>query len=178
MSREIDSTRLPNRQSIRLPDYDYSQNGAYFITICTWNQKSMFGDIAGCEMCLNETGVIVSRQWNMLPERNTHVLIDEWIVMPNHLHGIVILTDAIRNTQGSDENNVMPKIRKGIGRIIGAFKTASTNAINEYFNGTTRKIWQRNYYERIIRNEKEHENIRCYILENPARWAVDKGNSE
>ncbi len=150
------------RRSLRLKGYDYSQAGAYFVTICTRGRTCVFGDIALSIMQLNENGVIAQKAWNALPEHYHHVSLDAFVVMPNHVHGIIILTDD-------------PKLH-ALSEIVRAFKTFSARAINHH-NGTRGAfMWQRNYYEHIVRNENELSRIRRYIVDNPACWAKDGNN--
>jgi REP element-mobilizing transposase RayT len=183
------------RRSIRLHDYDYSQPGAYFVTICALDRECLFGDVRCGKMALNELGKIVAESWQWLERQYEYVVLDEWVVMPNHLHGIVVITDCRGGSRtcgmgrgdlhtggtgrggsrtaptGSDQ----PK-RKPLGRLIGAFKTVSTKQVNEIHNTPGAKLWQRNYYEHIIRNENELNRIRAYIAQNPAKWEFDREN--
>ncbi len=136
-------------------------------------------------MALNELGEIVAESWQWLERQYEHVEMDEWVVMPNHLHGIIMITDCRGGSRtggmgrggsrtaptGSDQ----PK-RKPLGRLIGAFKTVSTKRVNQIHNTPGAKLWQRNYYEHIIRNENELNRIRAYIAQNPAKWEFDREN--
>ena len=169
------------RKSIRLPGYDYSQAGYYFVTICCDQRQCMFGDIVDGAMQLNPFGEIVSETYQLL-SRYSHVNLDEWIVMPNHFHGIIVLADkpcrgVSRNapTVNSDIQpiNCEPK-RKPLGRLIGVFKTVSTKNINIICGTPGAKVWQRNYYEHIIRNETSLNKIRQYIVNNPLSWQNDQ----
>ena len=178
------------RRSIRLQDYDYSQPGAYYVTICALDRKCLFGDVRGGKMALNELGEIVAESWQWLERQYEHVEIDEWVVMPNHLHGIIVITDCRDGSRGDepclDESgrggsrtaptgSDQPK-RKPLGRLIGAFKTVSTKRVNEIYNTPGAKLWQRNYYEHIIRSDDEMNRIRKYISQNPANWEFDREN--
>jgi len=144
-----------HRRSIRLKGYDYSQNGAYFITICNQNRECLFGEIIGQKMILNDVGKMIDYQWNELQNKFNNIQLDEYIVMPNHFHGIII------------------------GKIIGAFKSITTH---EYIKGVKKynwpsfnnAIWQRNYYEHIIRHEESLNKIREYIINNPMNWINDE----
>lgn len=161
-----------HRRSIRLQGYDYTRAGAYFVTICTQNREHLFGEVVTGEMRLNEMGRIVAETWRWLATQYDYVELDEWIVMPNHLHGIIVITD---NCRGGSRTAPTVK-RKPIGRLIGAFKTVSTKRINEHRGTPGFPIWQRNYYEHIIRNEDDLEAIRRYIACNPLRWHLDREN--
>ncbi len=179
---------IHHRRSIRLKGYDYSQAGAYFVTVCTQNRECLFGEIADFEMRLNEYGRVVNETWEWLRQQYSRVDLDEWIVMPNHLHGIILMTDkndlndsgrgGSRTAPTSRDSGIVPAPtkRKPLGRLIGAFKTVSTKRINEIRATAGAQVWQRNYYEHIIRDEKELNRIREYIAANPALWANDENN--
>lgn len=176
---------MKNRRSIRLPNYDYASNGAYFVTICTQNKQYWFGDIIDGKMILNKYGIIVSESWKWLHDQYDYIKLDAHIIMPNHLHGIIIIYHQIgdlRCTGGSryigdlcfmGDSRIAPTKFKSLGRLIGAFKTVSTKRINEIYYDGQIKLWQRNYYEHIIRNEIELNNIRKYINDNPIKWEYD-----
>ncbi|MBR9977665.1 MAG: transposase, partial [Bacteroidetes bacterium] len=132
---------IHQRRSIRLKGYDYSQEGAYFVTICVDNQECLFGDIVDGKMFLNQAGEIVVDSWTWLTQQYNYVDLDEWIIMPNHLHGIITIMD------GRCESNARTTSigqRKSIGRIIGAFKTVSTKRINILHQNVCARLWQRN----------------------------------
>lgn len=177
---------IHHRRSVRLKNYDYSQAGAYFVTICTQNKECLFGTITDGTMTLNEAGKMVQAVWDELPVNYPDTEIDQFIVMPNHVHGIVVivgapLVGAPSNEQRSPENRAGTRPAPTLGDIVGAFKSISTHeythGINKYqwpsFPG---KLWQRNYYEHIIRNEDELNKIRNYISQNPAQWVEDEEN--
>ncbi len=163
-----------NRRSIRLPGYDYSKNGAYFVTICTQNRECLFGTIVDGEMQLNQFGKIAADTWNWLRNQYNYVVLDQWVVMPNHLHGIIVINNDCRG--GS---RTAPTVnRKPLGRLIGAFKTVSTKHINQIRTTPGVRIWQRNYWEHIIRNDGDLNRIRQYIMDNPIKWETDRENLE
>jgi len=157
------------RRSIRLKDYDYSQEGAYFVTICTQKHKPLLGEIRNAEMVLNEYGKIVAECWQWLSKQYRHVALDEWVVMPNHMHGIVIICRGGSRTAPTENY-------KPLGRLIGAFKTTSTKRINVLQSTSGNRVWQRNYYEHVIRNEDDLNEISQYILDNPVQWDMDENN--
>ena len=159
-----------HRRSIRLKDYNYSQVGAYFVTICTKDSECLFGDIVEKENKLNEYGQIVVDCWGWLSNQYSYVDLDEWIIMPNHLHGIVVINDECRGGSRTAPTH------KPLGRLIGAFKTVSTKQINQIRNTPGISVWQRNYYEHIIRNETELNSIREYVMCNPLKWDEDTEN--
>jgi REP element-mobilizing transposase RayT len=164
-----------HRRSIRLKGYDYTQAGAYFVTICTQDRACLFGDVVDGQMRVNECGQVVADSWLWLSVRYLHVDLDEWVVMPNHLHGIIILTgpdDRGGSRTAPTEN------RKPLGRLIGAFKTISTKRLNGLRNAPRVPVWQRNYYEHIVRSEESLTRIRSYITDNPARWDEDRENPQ
>lgn len=160
-----------HRRSVRLKGYDYSQAGAYFVTICTQNRRCMFGDIADGQMALNDAGWMVQAVWDELPNHYADVELDSFIVMPNHVHGIVVLRDMV----GAGFKPA-PTKRHGLPEIIRGFKTFSSRYINGMRNTPGTKLWQRNYYEHIIRNETELNQIREYIVNNPLQWELDREN--
>ncbi|MDF0666327.1 MAG: hypothetical protein P0119_09705 [Nitrospira sp.] len=164
-----------HRRSIRLKGYDYAQAGAYFVTMCTQNRACLFGNVVDGQMRLNECGQVVADSWLWLSARYPHVDLDEWVVMPNHLHGIIILTGP----DGRGGSRTAPtENRKPIGRLIGAFKTVSTKRLNTMHNSPGVPVWQRNYYEHIVRSEEALIHIRRYIVGNPAHWEEDRENPQ
>jgi len=180
------------RRSIRLKDYDYTQAGAYFVTICTQDRTCLFGEVVDGCMGLNGAGQMLAAMWNGIPARLPGVEIDAFVVMPNHLHGIILLADAVgaplvgahaHAAVNRATTRVAPTDISRLGDVVGAFKSLATV---EYVRGvkTTRwpafrvRLWQRNYYEHIIRNEQSLNRIRQYIDENPLRWAFDDENPQ
>ena len=157
--------KLPNRKSIRLKAYDYSQPGAYFVTVVTNNRKPLFGEIVEGKMLLNALGEYVDRAWVWLGTRYPYVELDEYVVMPNHLHGIIFITDC-------------GKQRKSLGQLIGAFKTRTARQNNLILGASGQMLWQRNFFERIIRNDRELQRARQYIANNPLRWELDAENPD
>lgn len=178
---------IHRRRSIRLKEYDYRRAaGAYFITICSWNNECLFGSILDGKMQLNENGQIVEGEWLQTGVVRPNVKLDTFVVMPNHIHGIIILNEdggTIQSVVGATRRvaptgRPMGPVSGSIGAIIGQYKSIVTKRINKMRNTTWFNIWQRNYYEHIIRNENELNRIREYIRNNPARWAEDENNPE
>lgn len=190
---------IHHRQSIRLLDYDYSQVGAYFVTICAWQRECQFGAIVDNTMVLNDMGRIVADEWERTPKLRTNVELDVWTVMPNHFHGIILIHDdtvgahrrapdfdvrsdlGIRhgmfNAEKTGACNAPLRRQSGsLGSVVAGFKSATTKRINTYRNNAGCPVWQRNYYERVIRNENELSRAREYIVNNPQKWALDKEN--
>ncbi len=167
--------RKPNR----LNDFDYSNCGCYFITICTHNRIHHFGEIMSGTMKLNEFGEIAAENWNSIPLHFHNVLLDEFIVMPNHIHGIIGIID---NPKGNPQvANINPQIGKKldrskmlVSRIVQQYKASVTRDINN-LNKIEFK-WQRSFYDHIIRNERSYENIQSYIFYNPIKWEMDIEN--
>lgn len=155
-----------NRKLVRMKGYDYSQPGSYYVTVNTHKNVCHFGKVAGNKTILNGFGRIVESQWRWLAERYNHVKLDEYIVMPNHLHGILTIKSGIAVGNGRDRS-LQRKI-KPLPELIGAFKTTSSKLIHSA--GLAGFQWQKSYYDRIVRNDMDLERIREYIRNNPARW--------
>lgn len=223
-----------HRRSIRLKGYDYAGLGAYYITICVWGRECLFGEIIDGKMILNEFGRIVYEEWAITPEKRTNIILDVFVVMPNHLHGIFIITEnrgrialdgKSRETHGDKPGcsgelhggNPRCKVEtygngpgytgekpgenprcKGVlqyapthtshtshtsgglrspsqtvGAIVRGFKGAATKRVNQLRDAPGSPVWQRDFYERIIRNQNEFDRIRRYIVNNPANWNKD-----
>ena len=174
-----------HRRSIRLKGYDYSQPGAYFITICTHQRQCLFGEIIDGEMSLNEYGVIVRSHWLRLPQYYSNLKLDEFVVMPNHLHGILILSNASIEASSSavSPNKLLihppefvtkPAPKPGVSEIVRGFKTFSSRRINQKRKAPNTPVWQRTYYDRIIHNSIAFQATQNYIQTNPHRWNKDQ----
>ncbi|MDD5702689.1 MAG: transposase [Dehalococcoidales bacterium] len=161
----------PRRRNIRLPGYDYTGQGAYFITICTCDHQNLFGHISQDKMCLNPCGESVDSVWKGLPLHYPEVKNDVFIIMPNHVHGIIIIQEARRAGP-----RPAPTQNHPLAEIVRAFKSYSTRRINEHRHSQGRSVWQRGYYEHVIRSEKELAAIGEYILCNAAKWETDREN--
>ena len=166
-----------HRRSIRLPAFDYSRPGAYFVTLCTQQKRHLFGEIVESEMRLNEPGQMIQRWWTALPRKFPTVEIDSCVVMPNHIHAVLrIVGMGLRPPSGEDISTRVP-----LPRAVQWFKTMTTN---DYLRHATEsgwpplagKVWQRDYYEHIIRNADELNKIRESIITNPLRWEHDRDN--
>ncbi len=172
-----DETVKPNRRSIRFQEYDYSQPSAYFVTICTRKRECLLGEIFDGKIVLNESGLIVHRVWNGLPVRFPHTTIDSFVVMPNHIHGImVIYVGAIHE---SPLPGGPPKFRRRkmlLSKMVGFLKMNTAKRINCFRRTPGSPVWQRNYYEHVIRNEIDLDEIRQYIENNPAKWLEDENH--
>jgi REP element-mobilizing transposase RayT len=158
------TNQLTKRQYCRLTNFDYSKAGAYFVTICSKDRKCLFGDIIDFRPHLNDLGVLIAACWNDLPNKFPFVSLDHWIVMPNHVHGILWL--------GSRNDWNRP-----LWAIIAAFKARSTSESKKM--GTLKiSLWQRGFYDRVIRDDQDLLRIRQYIVDNPTQWALDPENPD
>ncbi|MCL4503714.1 MAG: transposase [Deltaproteobacteria bacterium] len=161
----------PKRKPLRLPYFDYSQNGAYFVTICIKNRECLLGKISNGEMLLNYLGEIVLQSWLDLPNHYPLIEIDEFTVMPNHCHGVIVMTDVGAGLKPAPT-------KPPLSEIIRGFKTFSARKINLFRRLPGRPVWQRNFYEHVIRDEKSLNRIREYISTNPRRWELDRENPQ
>jgi putative transposase len=175
-----------HRRSVRLQGYDYSQAGAYFVTICTWGRECLLGQVVDGTMRVNACGQIVEEEWLRTPDICPQVELDAYVVMPNHFHAVlVIVVGAYCNTPLRDLSQT-PQIEaippsfqspsQTVGAIVRGFKSAVTKRINLLRQTPGRPVWQRNYYEHVIRDAADCVSIRHYIEGNPALWLVDREN--
>ncbi len=176
-----------DRRSIRLKGYDYSQKGAYFVTICTHNRKCILGHVENRNVRLNGIGLMVQKAWLELPLYYKGIDIDESVIMPNHLHGIILIVGAGPRAcpkDGGDKGQpqgVAPTKTLSLPDVMYSFKSLTTK---RYIDGVKdknweafdRHFWQRNYYEHVIRNEDDLNEIREYVSNNPLKWELDKEN--
>ena len=177
-----------HRQSIRLEHYDYSSNGAYFVTICTAQRVHLFGEISDMTMQLNDFGKIAHNCWLELPNHFPQILLDEFVVMPNHVHGIVLIQSeqlgepiavGARHASPLRGHAAFRGVKQGsLGAIVGSYKSAVTKRINEARGSPGEVVWQRNYFDRIVRSDEQLIAARAYIVNNPLGWALDELNSE
>lgn len=180
-----------HRHSIRLKGYDYAQPGAYFITICTQNRACLFGEIVDGEMMLNDAGKMVDNEWLILPGRFANIRLRGHVVMPNHFHAVLEIIDGavspatvIEPMMAVEPGAVVPA--QTVGDIVGAFQSIVTvkyirGVKTEKWQSFNKKLWQRNYWEHIVRDESELDRICRYIKNNPQNWRDDtlgggKGN--
>lgn len=177
-----------HRRSIRLKGYDYSQEGAYFVTIVAWRRECLFGEVVNGEMVLSKFGVVASQQWEKLPQRFPNTELGAYMIMPNHMHGIIVVTNG-RGTAGNLNNldgessrraptqeRFQKPVKGSIPTIIRSYKSAVSYRINLMRGTDGVPVWQRNYYEHIIRNDKDLQNKTDYILANPLLWEQDDEN--
>jgi REP element-mobilizing transposase RayT len=214
MSNTPDRTTLRaakfSRRSIRLPTYDYRNCGAYFVTVCTHQRRPLFADVTTGQLRETKLGRAVRRAWSEIPEHSPQVAIDAFVVMPDHVHGIVIIRSAVPLTEtqskmgiaGAQRGNASATrtiIRPdtgivgaqhaaplqfrtrskcgvapgGLGAIVRSFKSATANAINRIRESPGAPVWQRNYYDHVVRDDAEMQRSQWYIRTNPERWIRD-----
>jgi REP element-mobilizing transposase RayT len=173
------------RRSIRLKGYDYAQAGAYFVTICSHGHQCVFGRCLDEEMALSKFGEVVAACWHDMPRHFQGVELDAFVIMPNHVHGVVVIArdnEGARDNVGATHASPLPRPRgpkrQSVAAIVGSFKSASTRHINKLRGAPGAPVWQRNYYEHVIRNKDGLNRIRGYVLTNPLRWALDRENPE
>ena len=196
---------MKHHRSIRLLDYDYTRPGVYFVTVVTYQRECLFGDVISGKIVLSEWGSLAKNEWLRLGQRFEQVSIDEFIIMPNHIHGIlsIVVGAGQENMMNygelnlsspssvgagqeitilSGESNLAPPLLRGksrlapgsLGAIVGAFKSTTSRLINGLHHTPAAPIWQRNYYEHIVRDDNELTRIRAYIDANPATWQADQ----
>ena len=188
---------MRDRKRLRLKDYDYSQPGAYFVTICARDREHRFGEIVDGQMRRNDLATIVQSCWDDLPNHYPYLQLDEFVIMPNHVHGIVMIFeetivaamhgrihdeptvgDGLKPFVGVTHASPLRGKRNRLGDIVGSFKSAVTKRINEIHATPGAPFWQRGYYDHIIRDDRSLDRIRDYIIENPRRWSSDKENAD
>jgi len=174
-----------HRRSIRLKGYDYSRAGAYFVTVVAHRRECLFGEVVGGDVALNEYGRVVEKWWHQIPVHFPNVDTLTFVVMPNHIHGIIVINDRGRGAVSAPDNNEIehsgemtsPLRRPTLGKIVAYFKYQSTKEMNAMDGiGTITKFWQRNYYEHIIRNDDDLNRIHRYIESNPSMWVDNDKN--
>jgi putative transposase len=180
------------RRTLRMPSFDYSSPGAYFVTICVHERACLLGDVAGEQARLSEIGALVLWTWECLPDRFPTIELDAFVVMPNHVHGILWLTDhrvvvglaqpsAIDTEVGEASLATTSFVsittpshkRPSLGQVIGSFKSLTTIEANKRQGTPGQRLWQPDYYERVVRSETELHRFRQHIADNPARWDSD-----
>ena len=161
-----------HRRSIRLPEYDYSKTGAYFVTICSFNKELVFGKIVDGRCVLSKIGNIAAKHLEEVPNHFDNVFVDEYVIMPNHIH-IIITIVGVQNFE-SLRHEYQKIIPKSIGSIVRSYKASVKKWCNE--NDYKKFKWQRNYFEHIIRNQEDHFRIKEYIQNNPLKWELDEEN--
>ncbi|KAA3596336.1 MAG: hypothetical protein DWQ06_15790 [Calditrichaeota bacterium] len=168
---------MKNRKLNRLKNYDYSQNGFYFVTLCTKNRIEYFGRIENGKMILNEFGEFAEKCWYEIPEHFPNVRLDEFVIMPNHIHGVIVIVQNVGNDVVGNKNfcslpNWQTKLSRSLSSIIRGFKIGVTKYFRQKDNFEF--AWQKSFYDKIIRDENELFNIRNYIRNNPLKWELEK----
>ena len=177
-------TKRRHRRPLRLEGYDYSQAGAYFVTICTKDKDGILAEITDEAMRLSPAGKVVEACWKSLPSRYPNVELDAFVVMPNHVHGIIMISIGAHTVGAihelplheSSTSRQISRRRMLLPKIVGYIKMNTAKRINQLCNAHGVPVWQRNYYEHVIRNEGSLNSIRQYIAENPVHWALDEEN--
>ncbi|MDA8218216.1 MAG: transposase [Dehalococcoidales bacterium] len=160
---EMNPVTRGHRRSIRLPQHDYGEPGVYFIAVVAWGGEAIFGHIAGERMIADEAGRVVQATWEGLAHHFAGLALDTFVLMPNHIHGVVVIGPAAQTGLS-------------LGRIVAYLKYQSTKGINNVRGTPGLPVWQRNYYEHVVRNGEELNRIREYVATNPLRWALDHEN--
>ena len=177
-----------HRRSIRLKGYDYASAGAYYVTIVTWRREFLFGEVVNGEMMLSKFGLVAKQQWEKLPKSFPNIVLGAYVIMPNHMHGIIEIING-RGTAGSLDNldgessrraptreQFQKPVKGSIPTMIRSYKSAVSYRINLIRRSDGVPVWQRNYYEHIIRDEKDLQNKTDYINANPLLWDEDDEN--
>ncbi len=183
---------IHRRKPTRLRGYDYSHPGAYFVTVCTASRAFPFGNVIDGKMQLNNAGRVVLSAWTELPAHYAGLELDAFVVMPNHIHGIIVLHTAadkgamvgagsprplsVAESTVDEPGVVTAPLRVSFGRVVAYFKYESTKRINALHGTPGKRLWQRNYHEHVIRRGDSLDRIRRYIAGNPARWSFDREN--
>lgn len=187
MSSKFDPNKH-QRRSIRLPHYDYSQAGAYYVTIVTWHRECLFGEVLNGEMKLSKFGLVAKGQWEKLPQRFPNIDLGAYVIMPTHMHGIIAITHG-RGTAGNRDDfdgepsrraptqeGFQKPVKGSLPTIVRSYKSAVAYRINLMRGTHGLSVWQRNYYEHVIRDEKDLQNKTDYIEANPMLWNEDDEN--
>jgi putative transposase len=177
-----------HRRSIRLPEYDYGQPGAYFVTIVAWHRQCLFGRVVDGEMKLSSFGLVAKQQWEKLPNRFPNIELGAFIIMPNHMHAIIVITagrgtaenqsdrDGELTRRAPTQEGFQKPVKGSIPTIVRSYKSAVSLRINLMRGTQDVPVWQRNYYEHVIRNGTDLRNKTDYINANPLLWNKDDEN--
>ena len=170
--------RKLRRKSTRLQSYDYRTAGAYFVTICTYDREPTFGQVVNESVILSPAGLIVQEEWIRTPQLRPGVELDQFVVMQNHVYGIVVFhDDPARFANQPDEAHGCAPLRRSprsLSSLIAGYKSSATKKINRARGMPRMSVWQRNYYEHVIRNDQDLDRIHQYIANNPAKWQEDE----
>ena len=184
---------IHHRRSIRLRGHDYSREGTYFVTICTHERECVLGEIKNGAMTLSGAGEIAKRCWDEIPGHFDNIELGDCVIMPNHVHGVIMIRDVPRRDEVTRRDEVISSLQDvsvteprqtiikrapTLGQIVAFFKYRSTKLINVVRDSPGERFWQRNYYEHIIRDGNDLDRIQKYIANNVAKWLEDKGNPQ
>ncbi len=175
--------KLPHRKPLRLPEYDYSQPGAYFVTICTKGRECSLGYIQGEEMRFSLYGEIAAQGWDFTSNHFQRLELDWWVVMPNHVHALIVIQDSSKGSVlqptpavSIEATNLPIPPQSLLAKVVAHYKYHTTKKINLARNLSGERFWQRNYYEHVVRSHESMQKIQEYILANPMRWNEDQLN--
>ena len=168
---------MHNRKSIRLKNWDYGSEGAYFITLLVKNRNHLFGEIKNDKVNLSIFGEIAENEWLNTTSIRSNIVLDEFVIMPDHMHAIIIITDNV-NSNLKTFNTKLSSPANTFGAVIIGYKGTVTKKNNELRNTPSDSVWQRNYFDRIIRNENEYNRVCEYIYYNPLKWEIVNNNPE
>ncbi len=170
----MDAKQYGDRHSVRLRGYDYALNGAYYVTICAFQKQKLFGEFRESIFQISEFGLIVQNEWHRTAELRKYVFLDEYIIMPNHIHGILVIDNPNQDQLPRHYEKERKNYAASLGGIMINFKAAVTKQCRLIVNNTNQEIWQRSYYDHIIRNEDDLNRCREYIIQNPSNWNNDE----
>ncbi len=170
---------IPYRKHLRLRGFDYRANCAYFVTICIRDRLNVFGLVKDDTVALSQRGLVARDCWLDIPNHHPHVELDALVIMPNHMHGILLFVGDAPSSTGSVRRSgfAIGPARGSLGAVVGSYKAAVSRTINKLRVGAGTDLWQPNYYEHVIRHDVARERIREYIETNPLRWEHDAENS-
>ena len=177
----------PLRYATRLRGYDYSQGSCYFVTICVHERKAIWGTVSDTAFRPNRLGEIAAETWVSIPSLFLGVELDSWVIMPNHCHGIIVLPDKItrgsraastptQEVSGESQSPIEPP--PSLARVINGYKSVSAKLINRHRGCVGEKVWQRSFYDHVVRDQWDLDAIREYINNNPLKWSLDEENPE
>ncbi|MEW6490588.1 MAG: transposase [Thermodesulfobacteriota bacterium] len=167
---------LPHRRSSRLPSFDYAQAGAYFVTVCTAGRRLVFGTVAGPTVDLNGVGRIIEEEWKRTAVLRPGVELDAFVVMPNHLHAVVLLPCG--GSASAADRLRFQRSPRTLGSLVAGFKAAATARVNALRGTPGASVWQRGYFEHVVRDDAALDRIRTYISDNPLQWSLDRENPD
>ena len=165
---------LPQRRSVRLRDYDYSSVGAYFVTVCTARRECLFGSVTEGQVELSRYGALAQECWAQMPSHAEGVVVEALVVMPNHVHAVMVFDVPLRPGANAGARSFGRPCGRSLATLVGDTKSAAARRINAARGAPGAPVWQRGYYERVIRDEAEMDRACAYVLLNPARWDEDR----